>query len=125
GRAFSAELDQPAELYTRPEGGLAPSKLIINVSASRALGFASAQASLGQQVQFTNPITREMHGLTVIGVAADTNFYSLNAVPRAEVYSLSPGLTDVLTLRFEGSPETLLTQVESVWRAVMGDAELS
>jgi putative ABC transport system permease protein len=31
----------------------------------------------------------------------------------------------VLTLRFEGSSQQLMAQVEEIWRSVMGDAELS
>ena len=49
----------------------------------------------------------------------------MNAVPRPEVYSFSPGFTDVLSVRFEGNPQTVLAQVTEIWRSVMGDAELS
>jgi putative ABC transport system permease protein len=124
GRAFSTALDQPAEIFQ--EGGLAPSKVVINVSASRLLGFASPEAAVNSQIRFSNPtLVSVSHELTVIGVAADTNFHSMNAVPRPEVYSYSPGFTDVLTLRFDGSPQMLMEQVTGVWRSVMGDAELS
>jgi putative ABC transport system permease protein len=125
GRDFSAALDQPAEIFSQQPGGPAPSKVVINVTASRLLGFASPEAAVDAQLRFTDPVTRGTHDLTIIGVAADTNFYSMNAVPRPEVYSFSPGFTDVLSLRFTGSPQAILAQVTDVWRAVMGDAELS
>ncbi|MES2604220.1 MAG: FtsX-like permease family protein, partial [Pseudomonadota bacterium] len=125
GRGFSAALDQSAEIFPQQPGGPPPSKVVINVSASRLLGFASPEAAINSQIRFTGPVTREVHDLTIIGVAADTNFYSMNAIPRAEVYSFSPGFTDVLGVRFEGNAQAILTQVTEVWRSVMGDAELS
>jgi putative ABC transport system permease protein len=80
---------------------------------------------VGEQVHFSNPALGPPYDLTIIGVAADTNFHSMNAVPRPEVYSFSPGFTDVLSLRFEGSPQAVTAQVTDIWRSVMGDAELS
>jgi putative ABC transport system permease protein len=125
GRGFSATLDQPAEIISQQPGGPAPSKVVINVSASRLLGFASPQAALDSQIRFKSPIGSETYDLTIIGVTADTNFYSMNAVPRPEVYSFSPGYTDVLSVRFEGNPQTVLAQITDIWHSVMGDAELS
>ena len=121
GRDFSTTLDQPAEIFPQQPGGPAPGKVVINVSASRLLGFASPEDAVNSQIQ----IRRGDFDLTIIGVAADTNFYSMNAIPRPEIYSFSPGFTDVLSVRFEGNPQTVLAQVTDVWRSVMGDAELS
>jgi putative ABC transport system permease protein len=121
GRAFSLELDQPAEIFPQQQGaGPMPSKVMLNESAARLLGFANPAAAVNSQVRFG--ANNEM---TIIGVAADTNFYTLNALPRPEVYSFSPGFTDVLSLRFEGDPQALTTQVAGIWRELMGDAELS
>lgn len=120
GRAFSETLDQPAEIFPQQPGGPAPTRVMLNASAARLLGFATPEAAIGAQIRI-----RDTLDLSVIGVAADTNFYSMNALPRPEVYSWSPGFTDVLTLRFDGDTQTVLTQVRSVWEAVMGDAQLS
>lgn len=121
GRGFSAALDQPAEIFPQQAGGPPPSKVVINVSASRLLGFASPEAAVNSQIQ----IRRGDFDLTIIGVAADTNFYSMNSVPRPEVYSFSLGFTDVLSVRFNGNSQAVLAQVRDTWRSVMGDAELS
>jgi putative ABC transport system permease protein len=125
GRGFSTELDQPAEIFPEQPGDPVPSRVVINVSASRQLGFASPEAAVNSQIRFMSPIGNDVYDLTIIGVAADTNFYNMNAIPRSEVYSFSPGFTDVLSLRFDGEPQAVLAQVTEVWRAVMGDAELS
>lgn len=121
GRGFSEALDQPAEIFPQQPGGPPPNKVVINVSASRLLGFANPEAAVNSQIQ----IRRGDFDLTIIGVAADTNFYSMNAVPRPEIYSFSLGFTDVLSVRFSGSPQAVLAQVSEIWRSVMGDAELS
>ncbi len=121
GRTFSPELDQPAEIFPQQHGaGPMPTKIILNASAVRLLGFASPEAAVNSAVRFGGS-----SDMTIIGVVADTNFYTINALPRAEVYSFSPGFTDVLSLRFEGDPQALLREVTGIWNAVMGDAELS
>jgi putative ABC transport system permease protein len=97
---------------------------IDNESASRQLGFSSPAAAV-------NTISRTgstPDDLLTIGVAADTNFFSINARPRADVYSFSqrsPGGLDVLTQRFDGDSGAVMTGVAEVWREVMGDAVLS
>src|SRR5690606_35892619 len=83
GRDFSAALDQPAEIFGQQTDEPDLANVIVNVSASRTLGFASPAAAVGEQIRFTNPVSRTTHDLTIIGVAADTNFYSMNAIPRA------------------------------------------
>lgn len=125
GRAFSAELDQPVSIFQQQPGAPIPSKVMINAAAARLLGFAGPEAALNRQVRFSNAANPVALDLTIIGVVADTNFYSMSALPRPEVYSFSPVTSDVLSLRFEGSPQALLEEVAVVWREVMGDAELS
>ena len=58
---------------------------------------------------------------TIIGVVSDNYLYSINAPPRPEVYSLNPRGLNFMAVRFKGSPQKILTQVNAVWKNVMGD----
>jgi putative ABC transport system permease protein len=123
GREFSAELDQPGEIFVPPSTprNAVPVKVVINESASRQLGFASPSAAVNTIIR----TSRTPDDLLIIGVASDTNFFSMNALPRAEIYSFSPlGPVNVLTLRFDGDSQAVMNQVSEVWREVMGDAVL-
>lgn len=122
GREFSAELDQPSAIFAPPSQPRAavPVKIVINESASRQLGFATPETAVGSIIRSGN----SPDDLLIIGVAADTNFFSMNALPRSEVYSFDTRGLDVLTLRFEGDAEAIMTDVTEVWREVMGDAVL-
>ena len=61
---------------------------------------------------------------TIIGVVADNHIFSIKALPRAEVYLLEPDQTDVMTIRFLGSPKKILAQVKSAWKKVIGNEEI-
>lgn len=125
GRAFDTSLDQQGEILPQQPGLPAPTKVIINEAAVRLMGFAGPEAAVGSQLQMPNMQGGEPFVLTIIGVAADTNFFNLNAPPRPELYSLSPGFTDVLSIRFSGSQQALFAELERIWREVMGDEELT
>ncbi len=96
--------------------------IIINESAVRKLGYADAAESIGKVI---NSTTISNTNYTIIGVVADHHIYSINAPPRAEVYLLEPDFADIVTVRFKGSPHKIKEQVDSVWKEVMGDVELS
>ncbi len=127
GRDYARERDQPSGLIqiVPTAATTDESNVIINASAARELGFASPGQALGARLSSSSPFTQRAETLTVIGVAEDTHFFSLNAVPRAEVYLLSPTVADVLTIRYRGNEQDLLADITRIWREVMGDAELT
>jgi putative ABC transport system permease protein len=130
GRNFSMDRDTPEpqwNIMAGNTGGNESRKLleidtIINESAVRYFGFTGAEDAVGKVLvsAMNNNIS-----YTIIGVVADNHLFSINAPPRAEVYSLNPAIANFMTVRFKGSPQKILTQVKSVWKNVMGDEEIS
>lgn len=96
--------------------------MVINASAARELGFAGPADAVGK---ILNSTTTGNINYEIIGVVADNLIFSINAPPRAEMYPLNVNAYNVVTVRFQGSPERILEQVEQVWKNVMGDVELS
>lgn len=126
GRALDAAQDQAARYF---DFGLDAERVyearaLVNVAATRALGFTSPAAALGAQVQGTSGFNGINQRFTIVGVVADTQFFGLRTEPRAELYIPTPDATDVLTLRYTGSRRAILERVEAVWRELMGDATL-
>lgn len=125
GRDYDPELDIPSPAFTpgTPQEGRPVSTVLINQRAVRALGFGSAGEALGRILTLTNPVAGRS-SYEIIGVVGDANLVSINAEPRAEAYHLGPG-TGMLTLRYHGSAQRLLEQVEATWQVVMGDSPLT
>ena len=96
--------------------------IIINQSAVRKLGFSNAQEAIGKTL---NSNISEDTIFTIIGIVEDNHLFSINALPRAEIYIPDPSRTNVITVRFSGSPKAALEQVKSVWKKVMGNTEIS
>ncbi|MBN2058952.1 MAG: ABC transporter permease [Deltaproteobacteria bacterium] len=130
GRNYSIERDLPEpefDFMTLTPGKNETKKviernIIINESTARELGFANSEEALGEII---NSTTMGNINYKIIGVVADNHIFSINALPRAEVYLLEPDYAGIITVRFNGSPIEILKQVESVWKKVMGDIELS
>lgn len=121
GRAFSK--DQALDMYPSAEGAEAGKVLqgnvIINESAVRRFGFASPNDALGKIIRHGS--TRENPtDLTIIGVAADTHFQSLRKGVRPEIYFLD-GARGVLTIRYAGNAQEMLSKVQAVWEEMMPD----
>ncbi|MGP1666216.1 MAG: FtsX-like permease family protein, partial [Rhodanobacter sp.] len=114
GRDFDISREGP-ETQRLPEG-----KIIINESAVRVLGLASPEEAIGRIL--TPPGGNR--NLTIIGVVADSHLLSINAIPEATIFQLFSLQTNVISVRYLGSREAILEQVGSVWRNVMGGAEL-
>lgn len=131
GRDYSEDRDQHSQLLMQLiQPGAQPAdstlnKIIINVSAARRLGIVDLEDAIGRQISSTNSTSGYTYNFSIIGIVADTHFFSLNAVPRAETYILEPGFGDVLSIRFQNEPQKILSQVSKVWKSVMGDAEMS
>ncbi len=97
--------------------------IVVNASAVKQFGFKNAEDALGKVLRTT---TMNNTYYTVIGVTADNHMLSINAPPTAQVYLLKDYMArPALTVRFKGSPHKALTLVESVWKKVIGDTELS
>ena len=130
GRDYSTERDIPEprwDIMNTTYGDNRSKKLIerniiVNESASRQLGFASAGEAVGKTLHST---TINNINYTIIGVVADNHIFSINALPRAEVYLLHPEAASVITIRFKGSPQKILAQVKSAWEKVMGGVDYS
>jgi putative ABC transport system permease protein len=120
GRDFSVDRDltEPQRITAaeNPERST-----VINETAVREFGFTSAEDAVGK-VLF-NTLNRINY--TIIGVVADNHLYSINAPPRADVYLINPRAANVMTVRFNGSPKMIVSQVKSVWKDVTGDEEIS
>ncbi len=131
GRDYSIDRDIPEpklDMMKAKIGGNESKKLIersaiINESAVREFGFTSPKEAVGK---ILNSTTINNMRYTIIGVVADNHIFSIKAPPRAEVYLLRP--TDgpaVMTIRFKGSPKKILKEVNTVWKKVVGNEEIS
>jgi putative ABC transport system permease protein len=130
GRNWADERDRPSRMFPGRSGTPAPesgaANAIINAGAARQLGFAAAEEAIGRQIRSgRSGYTGTVETLTIVGVVADTQFFNLRQAPRPEVYVLAPDFADVLTVRFEGSPQALLSEVGAIWDAWTGDEPLT
>jgi putative ABC transport system permease protein len=105
-----------------PPVELAERSIMINAGAVRALGFVNPEEAIGKVLSTE---TTQNTNYTIIGVVADNHIFSINALPRAEMYILKPDQANVVTVRFQGSPQAIIEQVNSIWGEVMGDIEIS
>ena len=131
GRDFSMDRDLPEPNFNimseningRESTEFLERNTVINESAVRKFGFTSAEDAVGKVISDT----LDKINYTIIGVVADNHLFSINAPPRAEIYTLNfaPWATNVMTVRFKGSPKKILSQVKSVWKNVTGDEEIS
>ncbi len=126
GRGFSSmdrDIPEPTAIEGNESKRLLKVNVVINESAVRKFGFTGAEDAVGKilTVKFNN--NNFLLNFTIIGVVSDNHLYSINAPPRAEVYSLNPRGANIITARFKGSPQKIVSQVNSVWKNVMGDEE--
>lgn len=129
GRDYTLERDTPEPEFDVATATLGNSNsellernIILNVGAVKAMGFASAEAAIGQII---NSSTLANINYTIIGVIADNHIYSINSLPRAELYLLEPTQPNVVSVRFQGSPQAIVEQASTIWKDVMGDVEIS
>jgi putative ABC transport system permease protein len=126
GRDYAADRDPPIPLFAP---GTVMEQLtgnvVVNASAARQFGFANPVDAIGRHVMADSRDTLKMVDFTIVGVVADTQFFSLRSAPRAETYVLTPGATRSLSISYTGPAAATRADVEQVWRRVMGDAELT
>ena len=94
--------------------------VVLNAVAARALGFASAEAAVGQTVMFTgfdNVVTAKR----VVGIAPELRFRSMRDKPIAVAYDLSMAGT-VLSLRAAGTPADIERKARALWPSYFPEA---
>jgi len=126
GRGFSDELDQVSSFFdylNMERGSSQQGRVLINAAAARYLGFSSAEEALGRQLDGVSPYNDSRQTFTIIGVVADTQFFSLRSEPRPELYLNTPYFANALTVRYQGNTENLLRGIDELWRE-LSDAEL-
>jgi putative ABC transport system permease protein len=112
GRLFQADLDQ--------EDDAVP--IVLNMVAVRALGFASAEAALGQNLLYSD---FEGKALTkrIIGIAPELRFFTMHEAPLATAWELwTYGTT--LSVRSSGALAEVERSVQSLWPKYFPDAVL-
>lgn len=112
GRLFQAGIDQ--------EDDAVP--IVLNALAVRALGFASAEAALGQSLLYS-----DFEGKTftkrIIGIAPDLRFFTMHEAPLATAWELwTYGTT--LSLRSNGGLAEVERSVQTLWPMYFPDAVL-
>jgi putative ABC transport system permease protein len=132
GRNFSMDRDtpEPAAMPAAPDINEARESLernaVINESAVRAFGFAGPEDAVGKVLSRSDNDININY--TILGVVADNHLLSINAPPKAEVYLLNhldALYTAVMTVRFKGTPQKIISQVKSVWKDVTGNEAIS
>jgi putative ABC transport system permease protein len=86
-------------------------KAVINESAARKLGFASAEDAVGKFIRFSGGDGTPMQ---VIGVAPDIRHRSAREQAQSTIYFLE-NRTGVFTIRGEGDMEPIMRAVEEMW----------
>jgi putative ABC transport system permease protein len=126
GRLFSEQLGTdaapPDNVWRTPES------VVLNETAARALGFASAQEAVGETVSFRHlfrlPATfTPQHEATIIGVLRDFQIGQVrDAIPPAAFY-VDSGNFRVLSLKLDGrsTPEALAA-IDRIWNEYAGPA---
>lgn len=120
GRSFSASLDRSDAV-----AAAGPGSVLINEAAARFMGFSAAADAVGRQIIDRNPAGTGDFVYTIVGVSADSQFYSLRAVPRPEIYYFRPASTDVLAVAYTGDTSAIMQDLQQQWQAVMGAAVLT
>ncbi len=110
------------EIGSGPGKKLSERNIVINESASRETGFFKPADAIGKII---NSTTANNSRYTIIGVVSDNHLFSINATPRQRSTCFSRIRRMLLPCDFTGSPEAIMEKVNTVWKKVVGDAEIS
>jgi putative ABC transport system permease protein len=125
GRDFDKNRDVSSGFpYQRVSEQERQRKAVINTSAARTLGFTNPEDAIGKTIS-ANSYVGQIHQFSIIGVVADTQFFTLRNEGRAEVYIVTDDRINVLTVRYRGSSQAILTQVTAIWNSMMGDVPIA
>ena len=113
GRLFDRQLDKEDD----------PVPLVINAVAARQLGFATAEAALGQTLLFKG-FDDKVVAKQVVGIAPELRFHSLREAPRPMAYELwTAGTT--LSVKAHGSLASLESTVQRLWPLYFPDTRMA
>jgi putative ABC transport system permease protein len=100
--------------------------VILSEMAAQKLGFASAAAAIGKQVQLemTSPGTGKTNA-TVVGVVSDVRYRSIRQQIQPILYYYQTGGFGQMMVRFTGDPATAMATVERVWKHALPDLALN
>lgn len=99
-----------------------PARILLNSTATKLLGFNSAEEAVGQIIESGETGVSGYQEFGIIGVVSDSQYKSLRSIPEPEIYYVGLDNTNFMTLRFEGAPQSIRTQVEAVWENVLSGA---
>lgn len=95
--------------------------VVLNRTAVKALGFASPESVLGEQV-YMSLDTGGFASLTVVGVVEDIRFRSARRAVNAKVYFHWPDAFRAMTARLSANgQETALAELKAVWAEMYPD----
>ena len=112
GRLFSRQLDK--------EDDEVPT--VINAIAAKQLGFVSAEAALGQLLQFQT-MNGKVISKRIVGIAPELRLLSMREAPGPVAYELWSGGT-TLTVRAPGALVQLEATLQSLWPAYFPESRL-
>lgn len=129
GRFFSAELgtdvSPPDNVWTSPQS------IVLNETAVRQLGFASAQEAVGQVASFSHVFRQPStftpwHAARIIGVVEDFQIGSVRAAIPPAVFFVDEPQAMTLSLKLDGraTPEAL-EAIDRTWKELGGSGPLS
>lgn len=116
GRFYSKdrETDGMPVVEGVPEDQALSGTLVINEAAARRIGFASAEEAIGERLIMGVGLGRT-GVIEIIGVIADMQFQSMRESMRPEMYQLQLDFLRNLSVKFEGYPAPIISQIEQIW----------
>lgn len=124
GRGFDRERDTfPTENSEESNSStfFQPTKVVLNESSARALGYVSPQAAVGSFIYRFSDFEKgdnRSAPVEVVGVVADSQFSSLRAVPALEAFHLVPWAPDLITIRASDTAmPTIREDLTQIWES--------
>ncbi|HYI40310.1 MAG TPA: ABC transporter permease [Allosphingosinicella sp.] len=103
-----------------PQEQLGPTPVVLNETAARQLGFASAAAAIGRPMKASLGRGRA-EPLTIIGVIPDIAQASLREGPKPTFYIHDPAQERILYVRFTGDPAAARARVAQALKPMFPD----
>jgi putative ABC transport system permease protein len=96
--------------------------VVVNELAAKRMGFASAQAAVGQSLKaaLTDPEYGGSVPFTIVGVVADTRFRSVREPVEPIMFFYDRGFHNVMLVRYRASdPNGVRDRVEAAWKQLV------
>ncbi|UTW56957.1 ABC transporter permease [Kordiimonas sp. SCSIO 12610] len=119
GRVFDKNYGSE-EIIELDERGdeIANASVVINQSAVKSLGFASADEAIGETLR-SNIFQAGLHDLKIVGVVPDLYFRSLKFGVRPSVYWVRDSWARNATITYSGTDtKQLISEMETIWRTM-------